>query len=149
MRKIVSFALAAGAALATIAPALADSQLSAECPEMDRLRAGANTVHRLTDLFEARARDVGVVTEEKHFARFDAEKTITLSGTVKEFQWSGLRAGIIFDVANGEVQPATWIIEMNSLPAGLLRKGWTSKTLTPGMPITLMIRPLRDGSNGG
>jgi hypothetical protein len=28
---------------------------------------------------------------------------------------------------------------MNSLPAGLLRQGWTSKTLTPGMPITLTI----------
>jgi hypothetical protein len=46
MRKIVSLALAAGAALVTIAPALADLQVSAECPEMDRLRATANSVHR-------------------------------------------------------------------------------------------------------
>ena len=38
---------------------------------------------------------------------------------------------------------------MNSSPAGLLRLGWTSKTLTPGMPITVTIHPLRDGSNGG
>jgi hypothetical protein len=37
---------------------------------------------------------------------------------------------------------------MNS-PASLLREGWMSKTLTPGMPITLTIHPLRDGSNGG
>jgi hypothetical protein len=34
-------------------------------------------------------------------------------------------------------------------PVGLIRLGWTSKTLTPGMPITLTIHPLRDGSNGG
>jgi hypothetical protein len=34
-------------------------------------------------------------------------------------------------------------------PDVLLPRGWTSKTLTPGMAITLTIRPLRDGSNGG
>jgi hypothetical protein len=39
MRKIVDLALAAGAALAAIAPALADPQLSAECLKMDNLRA--------------------------------------------------------------------------------------------------------------
>jgi hypothetical protein len=150
MRKIIDLALAAAAAaLPAIAPALADPQLSAECLEMDRLRATANTYKLLVELFEARLRDEKVEAEEnKYFARFDAEKTITLSGTVKEFQWSSPRAGIILNVVNGEAQPATWMIEMNS-PAGLLRLGWRSKTLTPGMPITLTIHPLRDGSNGG
>jgi hypothetical protein len=46
------------------------------------------------------------------------------------------------------VGEATWTIEMHS-PASLIREGWTSKTLTPGMPIKLTIHPLRDGSNGG
>jgi hypothetical protein len=59
------------------------------------------------------------------------------------------RAGIILNVVNGEAQPATWIIEMNSSPSGLIPQGWKSKTLTPGMPITLTIHPPRDGSNGG
>jgi hypothetical protein len=150
MRKIIDLALAAAAAaLPAIPPALADPQLSAECLEMDRLRATANTYKLLVELFEARLRDEKVEAEEnKYFARFDAEKTITLSGTVKEFQWSSPRAGIILNVVNGEAQPATWMIEMNS-PAGLLRLGWRSKTLTPGMPITLTIHPLRDGSNSG
>jgi hypothetical protein len=148
-RKIVNLTLAAGAALATIAPALADPELSAECPEMDRLRATANSVHGLVDLLEARARDEKVVAEEnKYFARFDAEKTIALSGTVKEFKFGAPRAGIILNVVNGEAQPAIWMIDMNS-PAGLIRLGWRSKTLTPGMPITLTIHPLRDGSSGG
>jgi hypothetical protein len=148
MRKIVGLVLAAGVALAAIAPAHADPRLAA-CVELDRLQETANTVHKLTDLFEARLRDTNVVVEENYFGRFDAEKTITLSGTVKEFQWSAPRAGIILNVVNGEAQPATWIIEMNSTPAGLIQQGWTSKTLTPGMAITLTIRPLRDGSNGG
>jgi hypothetical protein len=149
MRKIVDLALAAGAALAAIAPALADPPLSAECLEMDRLRATANTIHELADLFEARLRDASVVAEEtKYFTRFDAEKTITLSGTVKEFQFRAPRAEIILNVVDGAAQPTTWMIEMNS-PSGLLRIGWTSRTLMPSMPITLTIHPLRDGSNGG
>jgi Family of unknown function (DUF6152) len=149
MRKIADLALAAGAALAAIAPALADPQLSAECLEIDRLRATANTIHELADLFEARLRDANVVAEEnKYFARFEAEKTITLSGAVREFQFRAPRAEIILNVDNGGAQPTTWMIEMNS-PSGLLRIGWTSRTLTPGMPIILTIHPLRDGSNGG
>src|SRR6516162_1035316 len=85
MRKIVDFVLAAGAALAAIAPALADPQLSAECLKMDSLRAMANSYKLLADAFEARLRETlaEVVAEEnKYFARFDAEKTVTLSGTV-------------------------------------------------------------------
>jgi hypothetical protein len=65
MRKIVALALAAGAALAAIAAALADPQLSAECLEMDRLRATANSVHALADLFEARLRDAEKVGAEE------------------------------------------------------------------------------------
>jgi hypothetical protein len=117
MRKIVGLAVAAGAALATIAglaqhdekaSALADPQLSAECLEMDRLQATASTLHTLAGLFEARLRETNIVVEEnKYFARFDAEKTITLSGTVKEFKFSAPRAGIILNAVNGETQPAT------------------------------------------
>jgi hypothetical protein len=149
MRKIVDLALAAGAALAAIVPALADPDLPAECLKMDSLRETANTIHELADHFEARLRDANVVAEEnKYFARFDAEKTIRLSGTVKEFQFRAPRAEIILNVVNGGTQPAIWMIEMNS-PSGLSRIGWTSKTLTPGMSIALTIHPLRNGSNGG
>jgi hypothetical protein len=146
MRKIVGMALAAGAALAAIAPAFADPRLAA-CVELDRLRDAAKTLNKLADSFEARLRELQI-GESNYFARFDPEKTITLSGTVKEFTFSAPRAGIILNVVNGEGQPATWMVEMSS-PSGLIRLGWTSKTLAPGMPITLTIRPLRDGSNGG
>jgi hypothetical protein len=149
MRKIVGLALA-GAALAAIAPALADPQLSVECAKMDSLRTTANSVQALADVFAAQLRDVEkiVAEENTYFARFDAEKTITLSGTVKEFEWSAPRAGIILNVVNGRAQRATWTIEMNH-PDVLLQRGWTAKALAPGMPITLTVRPLRDGSNGG
>jgi Family of unknown function (DUF6152) len=41
-----------------------------------------------------------------------------------------------------------WAIEMNG-PSGLVRQGWKPKTLTPGMPIKLVIHPLKDGTHGG
>ena len=83
------------------------------------------------------------------FAMFDAEKTVNLEGQVKEFQWTNPHAWIMLNVAKeggGEAQQ--WAIEMNG-PNGLARQGWRPKTLTPGMPITLTIHPLRDGTNGG
>jgi hypothetical protein len=81
------------------------------------------------------------------FAMFDVDKTMTLQGTVKEFQWTNPHAWILLDVANrGHV--AQWAIELNG-PSGLSRQGWKPKTLTPGMPVSVTLHPLWDGTNGG
>ncbi len=34
-------------------------------------------------------------------------------------------------------------------PGGLARQGWVPKTLTPGMKVTAVIHPLKDGTHGG
>jgi hypothetical protein len=67
---------------------------------------------------------------------------------VKELQVRAPRAEIILNVDNSEAKPVRWMIGMNG-PSALIRLGWTSKTLAPGMPIKLTIHLLRDGSNGG
>jgi Family of unknown function (DUF6152) len=82
------------------------------------------------------------------FAMFDAEKKMTLEGTVKEFQWTNPHSWILLTVANEQGQPQQWAIEMGG-PAGLARQGWVPKTLTPGMKVQAIIHPLKDGSNGG
>ena len=83
------------------------------------------------------------------FAMFDAEKAQTIAGTVKDFQWTNPHAWIMLDVAKeGQAAPATWAIEMGG-PGGLARQGWRPKTLTPGMPVSVTVHPLRDGTNGG
>jgi Family of unknown function (DUF6152) len=81
------------------------------------------------------------------FAMFDAEKTVTLEGSVKEFQWTNPHAWIMLNVAN-QGQTNVWAIELNG-PSGLARDGWKPKTLTPGMNVSVTIHPLRDGTNGG
>jgi hypothetical protein len=82
------------------------------------------------------------------FAMFDADSKMTLEGIVKEFQWTNPHAWIMLTVANTEGKPEPWAIELNG-PSGLVRQGWKPKTLTPGMPITLTIHPLKDGTHGG
>ena len=74
---------------------------------------------------------------------FDAEKSIELKGTVKEFQWTNPHAWILMTVGNDQ-----WAIEMGG-PGGLARQGWLPKTLTPGMAISAITHPLKDGTHGG
>jgi hypothetical protein len=82
------------------------------------------------------------------FAMFDAGKQTTVAGTVKEFQWSNPHAWITLMVANSDGQLDQWSIEMGG-PAGLARQGWVPKTLIPGMNISVIMHPLRDGAHGG
>ena len=82
------------------------------------------------------------------FAMFDASKTMTLEGTVKEFHWTNPHSWIFINVADAEGHPVEWAIELGS-PSGLTRQGWVPKTLTPGMNVKVMIRPLKDGKPGG
>jgi hypothetical protein len=82
------------------------------------------------------------------FAMFDASKTTTLEGSVKEFQWTNPHAWIMLNVNNAQGQAEQWAIELNG-PSGLVREGWKPKTLTPGMAVSVTIHPLRDGTNGG
>lgn len=81
------------------------------------------------------------------FAMFDGKKTMTLAGTVKEFQWTYPHAWIVM-VAPDQGTAKQWAIELES-PAGLARKGWAPKTLRPGMKISVNMHPLKDGSAGG
>ena len=82
------------------------------------------------------------------FAMFDAEKTIKLDGTVKEFLWTNPHTWIVMSVKNAQGAEEQWAIEMGG-PAGLARDGWSPTTLTPGMNVSALIHPLRDGSRGG
>jgi hypothetical protein len=82
------------------------------------------------------------------FAMFDAAQKITVSGAVKEFQWTNPHSWILMMVRNSDGQLDQWAIEMTG-PGGLVRQGWLPKTLTPGMSIAVTMHPLKDGAHGG
>ena len=91
----------------------------------------------------------GVTASAHHsFAPFDLTKEKTITGTVSRFEWTNPHSWIWVDVPNekGGVDP--WAVEGMS-PNYLARRGWTKTTLKPGDKITIAVRPLRSGENGG
>ena len=81
------------------------------------------------------------------FAMFDASKRVTVAGTVKEFQWTNPHAFILMMVSNSDGQVEQWTVEMGG-PGGLARQGWVPKTLKPGMNISVIMHPLKEGHGG-
>jgi hypothetical protein len=81
------------------------------------------------------------------FAMFDGNKKITLQGTVKEFLWTYPHAWIVIIVDEGG-QQKQWSLELPG-PSNLARNGWVPKSLTPGMKISTVAHPLKNGQAGG
>jgi hypothetical protein len=81
-------------------------------------------------------------------AMFDQSKTVSLKGTVKQFQWTNPHCYIQMMVKDAAGKDVEWSLEMGS-PMYLYAKGWRPTILKPGMPITVAINPLRNGDPGG
>ena len=79
---------------------------------------------------------------------FDRNKTVSLTGTVKEFKWANPHSWIEMEVPNDKGEIIDWNIEMTA-PGILARGGWKSTLLKPGDKVTLGIHPLVTGEPGG
>jgi hypothetical protein len=83
------------------------------------------------------------------FAMFDADNKITITGAVREFQWTNPHVLIWVDVMDEDAtEPVTWAVEMTSV-GNMRREGWNRETLRPGDHVEVLINPLRDGGPGG
>ena len=80
-------------------------------------------------------------------AVFDFTKTVEITGTVQDFQWTNPHTWTNVKVEGGG-DAAVYGLEGMS-PNYLARNGWTKRTLNPGDKITFAIHPLKDGRNGG
>jgi hypothetical protein len=80
------------------------------------------------------------------FAMYERERTVTLSGTVKEFGWTSPHVTI--HILADTPQKGAWSIEAASPPV-LARGGWNSMSLRPGDRVSIGVHPRRDGSTGG
>lgn len=78
------------------------------------------------------------------FAMFDRTQSVTVSGTVRQFQWSNPHAYIQLEADDG----VEWSLEMGS-PMYLYARGWRPRSLRAGNVVTININPLRNGSPGG
>jgi len=77
-------------------------------------------------------------------AMFDYDKSVTLVGTVKQFQWTNPHCWIELSVPS-EKGAEDWSVEMGA-PLQLYQGGWKPGTLKPGDEIKVLVRPPRDGT---
>ncbi|MEI9889294.1 MAG: DUF6152 family protein [Caulobacteraceae bacterium] len=77
-------------------------------------------------------------------AMFDAAKTVTLTGAVKEFRWANPHAMIEMVTVDDKGAQVVWNVEC-STPNILVRRGWSINSFKPGDMIKVTGHPMRDG----
>lgn len=77
-------------------------------------------------------------------AMFDDKKEVTLTGTVKEFQYTNPHSWLLVDVKGTDGKVTTWGFEAEG-PSTLQRAGIRKSDFAPGTPITITGHPMRDG----
>ena len=75
---------------------------------------------------------------------FDDQREITVTGTIKEFQYTNPHSWLIIDVTNDDGSVTTWGFEAEG-PTTLTRSGIRKSTLPPGTKITITGHPMKDG----
>lgn len=73
---------------------------------------------------------------------------MTLTGTVREFQWSNPHSYIQLVVEQGDGAEQEWSLEMGA-NAYLYNLGWRPSTVRAGDRLRIMVQPLRNGGPGG
>ena len=79
---------------------------------------------------------------------FEEKKTITLTGVIKEFQYTNPHSWLIIDVTGDDGKVTSWGFEAEG-PSTLLRAGIKKSDFKPGTKITMTARPMRDGRPAG
>jgi hypothetical protein len=79
---------------------------------------------------------------------FDQTQPRTLTGTVREFQWTNPHSYIQLLVKNEQGQEEEWSLEMGA-SVYLYNLGWRPASVKAGDTLTVTIAPLRKGGNGG
>jgi hypothetical protein len=82
------------------------------------------------------------------YAMFDMAQTVTLQGTIRDFQWTNPHSWIWIDVPDAKGVAQQWGIEGMS-PNYLARRGWSKHTLKPGDKVSVLIHPLKGAEHGG
>jgi DNA/RNA endonuclease YhcR with UshA esterase domain len=79
-------------------------------------------------------------------AEFDADKPLTLTGTVTKVEWQNPHTWFYIDVKDEAGNVVNWGLELAS-PNLLLRNGWTRSTMKEGDVVTVESFQAKNGSN--
>jgi len=75
---------------------------------------------------------------------FDDQKEITVTGVVKEFQYTNPHSWLLIDVTEEDGSVTTWGFEAEG-PSTLMRAGIRRSDFSPGTKVTITGNPMRDG----
>jgi hypothetical protein len=77
-------------------------------------------------------------------AEFDANRPITLNGSIVRVEWTNPHVWIFLDVTRGDVERTRWAVE-SSTPNTLVRNGIRRELLRPGTIVTVSGYQARSG----
>jgi hypothetical protein len=90
----------------------------------------------------------GAAMAHHSFAMFDYEHPIEIAGTVQDYRFINPHSFISLAVKEDDGSATNWHLEGLST-SGLVREGWTSRSIKPGDQLKMQINPLRSGAPGG
>jgi Family of unknown function (DUF6152) len=86
-----------------------------------------------------------LAVEAHHAASmFEAEKETTVTGVVKEFQYTNPHSWLLVDVTNKDGSVTTWGFEAEG-PGVLMRNGIRKSDFTAGTKLTITGHPMKNG----
>lgn len=80
---------------------------------------------------------------------YDITKTVTMEGTVTEFQWRNPHVYVMYDVKDADGKTVNWGAETHSPIVCENQDGWTKSTLKTGDKITITVFPSKMGTSRG
>jgi len=86
-----------------------------------------------------------VAAHHSFAAEYDANKPVTLHGSVVRVEWTNPHARFYVEVKESDGAVTTWNLELAS-PNVLVRQGWTRNSLKIGDEITVTGSSAKDGS---
>jgi hypothetical protein len=108
------------------------------------MKAGSSFV--LAAGFVLMSATIPALAHHSFAAEYDANKPVTISGTVTKIEWMNPHARFYLDVKDESGTVVKWEFELGS-PNGLLRRGWTRNALKIGDTITVNGYLAKDGSH--
>ena len=87
-----------------------------------------------------------VLAHHQFSSEFDANKKVTLTGTVTKMAWVNPHAWLYIDVAQPDGKVVPWALEFG-IPRTLIRQGWRKEDLPAGAKVVVEGFLAKNGSN--
>lgn len=88
----------------------------------------------------------GNVYAHHGLAEYDVSKTISVKGTVTEFDFMNPHSAIHLETKDDKGNVVQWLVEADS-PNNLARAGWKKDSIKAGDQVTIVGNRAKDGSN--